>query len=83
MFITLLDMRVDGLAVTSSSLLGSYKRRRITGSTLAAFDFRLSNKAEVRSFTLQHSQNGYFSGYLMGVGDRESYCIPIGPNLHP
>ena len=55
--------------------------RTIAFSGYTAIDLELNDNG-IRSFTLSHTDPSVrFSGYLVGIADRESYCVPIGPHL--
>lgn len=55
--------------------------RRMDDSDYIIVDLKL-NKGGLQSYTLTHINDDVrFSGYIVGIADRESYCSIVGIDL--
>ncbi|XP_067945010.1 uncharacterized protein [Watersipora subatra] len=75
------DIRINGVSVNSNPdvrYANTNERRIIRGSDYVAVDIILQ-KEGIGTYEIINVNPGVkFSGYLVGVADRESYCVLIG-----
>lgn len=74
-------MRINGNEIASATGVNQLSSQAIAFSGYTAINLELVTGG-TNSYTLTHtSTNTRFSGYLVGIADRESYCVSIGPKL--
>lgn len=72
---------LNGNPLGQNSFISSVASRAIDDSEFIAIDMTL-NQGGLNSYTISHSNSSArFSGYLIGIADRESYCVPVGVDL--
>lgn len=74
-------IRINGETIADADFVTQVDTRTIDFSGYTALDLEL-NEGGIHSYTLSHTGSSVrFSGYLVGIADRESYCVSIGPHL--